>query len=166
MKKFVLVFSLIFSISLFAEERTPFEVQGTSPIGQGEIYLKLAKSHADELNYKRSIELLEDFLILFPEHPEKKNALLQLADCFEKEMNWEKAIKTNLQIYRNSPFTEEGLLAYFHGAELMARIGEYKRSGEILSFLKKQSYSAKVKDLADIELDQRKILGKGQAPKE
>ncbi|MDX1959454.1 MAG: hypothetical protein SFU98_12825 [Leptospiraceae bacterium] len=151
---------ILMNIGLFAEtdSKSPIEVFKAERIPQGDIFLSQAKNYYADKEYHQAIEKLIDFIILYPNHPEKLKAqkLLSLAYQFNDE--WEKSVEVDMKIFRENPTVENGLSSYLDAARKLVKMGRETKAKSILESLTKQMYSNKIAKEAEIELVQMKIL--------
>jgi TolA-binding protein len=118
----------------------------------GESRFRYARELYADARYARARDLLEDFLLLFPEHPRRIEALRITAEIDARNGNVEAAVRRFTRAYREAPDGETGARAYLQAGRLLAASGEPERARPIFEEVKRRVPSSATARLADQEL--------------
>lgn len=118
----------------------------------GESRFRYARELFADGRYARARALLEDFLLLFPEHPRRIEALRIAAEIDARNGDVEAAVLRYTRAYREAPDGETGARAYLQAGRLLAASGEPERARRIFEEVKRRVPSSATARLADQEL--------------
>lgn len=118
----------------------------------GESRFRYARELFADGRYARARDLLEDFLLLFPEHPRRIEALRIAAEIDARNGDVEAAVARFTRAYREAPDGEIGARAYLQAGRLLAASGEPERARPIFEEVKRRVPSSATARLADQEL--------------
>ncbi len=118
----------------------------------GESRFRYARELYADGRYARARDLLEDFLLLFPEHPRRIEALRITAEIDARNGDIEAAVVRFTRAYREARDGESGARAYLQAGRLLAASGEPERARPIFEEVKRRVPSSATARLADQEL--------------
>ena len=148
MRLLLLIFYLLFVYSLFSQEDLEKEQAG--------ILYKIAQSYYQDGFYSVTIENLMDYLFLYPNGERKNEVYSLLEKSYEITKNYDNLQKLYLVQYTNSPFSDEGILAYFKLGKLYIKIGEIEKGKEIFQDLNQTQFSFLIRQKIKDELEKLK----------
>lgn len=128
-------------------------------IQDGEIRFRYASMLFVANHYKHAQELLEEFMILFPNHPRQTEVGNYLARIAEKQGRFEDAMRQYIQIYHQEATSEIALNAYFAAGRLAVNMGQVEQARLIFETIRNLPYAPDVAKLAQIELEALKFEG-------
>jgi tetratricopeptide (TPR) repeat protein len=126
------------------------------------VHLILADSLYREGRYQLSLSQYSDFLDIYPNSKYSSHVLETMAEMYEKEQVYAKALHIYRQLYQSSGVTTKGLSFYYNQARLLYMMGETRAAENIYkdiisirpdsAYARKAEISAKLSHLFD-ELD-------------
>lgn len=119
---------------------------------EGEQSYLYARELADDQMERRAVEILEDFLDLYSDHPRRPQALQLLARLQSESGRVEQAANTLIRAYREAPAGEAGMRSYLQAGRLLAGQGETERARRIFLEVQNRASGSAVGRLAEQEL--------------
>jgi tetratricopeptide (TPR) repeat protein len=81
----------------------------------------------------RSLDLYENFLVLYPDHPRAFDATIDIAETYRKLNRFREAGRIFEKAYAIYPEQERGLIAYLNAARIYSDLGEREKAERILN---------------------------------
>lgn len=125
--------------------RQEFQIDGENQFRYGR------ELHADGFR-DRSARILNDFLVLFPRHPRRFEALRILAEIEVEQDRPVPAIDYYRRAFREAPGQDRGLEAYLQAARLLAGLGESTAARFIFEDIQRRKPDSRLARLAGNEL--------------
>ena len=125
---------------------------------EGKLLFQYARNlHASGL-LRRSLDLFENFLILYPDHPWTFDALNECAEIYLKFSRTRDAVEYYKQSFRAAHNREKGDLAYLQAGKILSDMGEAKEARRIFKELIELKPASRVAQLAEVELNAIRFL--------
>ncbi len=125
--------------------REEFQIDGENRFRYGR------ELHADGFR-DRSAQILRDFLVLFPRHPRRFEALRILAEIEVEKDRPVPAIDYYRRAFREVPGQDRGLEAYLQAGRLLAGLGETETAREVFEDIRRRKPDSRVARQAGNEL--------------
>ena len=135
---------LIITQSIFSQNKLEEE--------QAKIMYNTAQSYYENQFYKSAIETLTEYLFLYPNSEQKKEAYELLENAYKVRKEYENLKKLYLFQYTSSPFSDNGILAYFKLGQLYKQTDKIEKAKQIFTELNQTEYSFLIKQKAENEL--------------
>ena len=149
----ILSISTVFGEGFDEQKKQNYLLHGSSLFRQ-------AKNAYQKEDLKKTVSATQEFILLYPDHPEKMEALKLLSMSYKKAGLYEKSIAVDTEIYLENPATEEGIKAYLDAARGYFKIGEMAKAKYILEKIREQDYFSSLSEDAGLELKIIQILDK------
>ncbi len=115
---------------------------------------------------QRASELLNDFLVLFPDHPRSIEAMSYLGELKEQNGEYSNALETYLQAYKKSEdnskgirIKEIGLRAYLQAGHLYLHLGKIKQARHVFTKIVMSGTKAKGSEIFSIiKIAQKELI--------
>ena len=120
---------------------------------QGRILVRYARELAATGRLVQALDRYRNFLVLYPRHEWRLEALMGAAEILLEQDQVEEAIGYLEQAYRAEPHRERGALAFLRAGKLHAEMGDFDRARRIFSRLVERKPTSRVERLASIELN-------------
>ncbi|MBE7412928.1 MAG: hypothetical protein L6Q54_07265 [Leptospiraceae bacterium] len=151
--KYFLLCLLILTFSIYSEEEGFIPVNIKEKIFQGEISLKQANEFLGDRKYFSCIEKIKEFQILYHDHPSFLKSYKILSLAYKKIQKWDLVAETEMNLFNESPETEEGMNAYLNVAKAFVRIGKIEEAKKIFEEIISKENTSKLKKEAELELN-------------
>ncbi|MCC5815236.1 MAG: hypothetical protein JJT78_10800 [Leptospira sp.] len=153
----LILISIVLQSSLLGNEAMEQKYREAS-IKQGDIKLNRAKEFYNDRMYDQCIQTVNTFALVYPFHPQKKEAWALLSSAYKKLGNYRKSADTDLSIYMEYPTDQDGNLAYLRAGRSYVKVGEMEMAKRIFTELRENSYFPEIAQEADLELRQWSVL--------
>ena len=150
---------LLFVTSLYARNNFS-DLYKKNEITQGNIFLSTAENYCQNIQYKKCISALKEFIILYSFHPEIGAVYQKLSKIYKDSGQVTDSIEIDKRIYFKNPINSDGLNAYLEAGKNLARMGKFAEAVNILEKLKSQNYSPAIARKAILELHLITIIKK------
>ena len=148
---FVAAFYPVLSDNFQEQKKQNYIMHGTS-------LFRKARDSFNKNYLKNTVTTIREFLLLYPDHPDRMEAMKLLSQSYKKAGLYARAIKIDTEIYLENPATEDGIRSYLSAAKSYFKIGETGKARYILESIKGQDYISSLAEDADLELKIMNIL--------
>ena len=157
MRKLILCL-LFLSTEYYAMDEGYLSTNVNEKNNHGEMNLKQAMEYLEDRKYFSCIEKLNEFQILYPNHPSMMKSLQILSTAYKKLQKWDKVVEIELKLYKDYPETEEGLIAYLNAGKAYIRIGKEIQAKKIFEYIISKENTSKISKEAELELQLINLL--------
>lgn len=119
---------------------------------EGENRFRYARELEADGYLTRARQLLEDFLVLYPEHDRRFAALEMLARIEEQQDRPERAVAAYRRAFQSVPGEDRGLEAALRAGRILAGLGRVQEARRLFQEIQSRKPDSRIARLVDIEL--------------